>query len=90
MIKNFDLLFRNLKIQTVLVPGLFLFSCSTPKRVVDNTINFNNYHAPFIVFSVGGWTSGYEILILKDAADQYLTIKVPLSKIYKRGDVYQP
>jgi hypothetical protein len=70
---------------------IFFLSCSAPKQVVVITNNdFSKYQQPYHVFAIGQWSSGYVVLTLADAQNDYFTIKTAYNSSIKKGDVYNP
>lgn len=74
----------------VLMLHIFLFSCSTTKPAIDNTLVLKDYQSPYKVFSVGYWRPGYSIITLTDASQNYFVIRTLNVDSLKVGAEYNP
>jgi hypothetical protein len=67
-----------------------LFACSSKKIAINNQTTFDKHKQPYYVSLVGKWNNVYAIYTLVDARETYFSIKAPVVKRLKRGDIYIP
>jgi hypothetical protein len=60
------------------------------RPAIDNSIALKDHQKPYKIFSIGYWKPGYSIITLRDARQEYFTIKTPKNDSLKVGDIYYP
>ena len=55
--------------------SMLIVACSPKIQQVKN-IDLTGYHLPFRILTIGDWAPGFEVLILTDQDNRYITVKI--------------